>query len=110
MTKQQMSRRLLLLLLCAFVLPAQTVPPKCIRKVAPQYSQTARAKTTQGLVRMSLDIDVEGKPINIQVTDGLGDGLDEKAVECVSQWRFIPGTRNGKAAQLHVTIEIGFRL
>jgi protein TonB len=45
-----------------------------------------------------------GRPRNIRVQRSLGMGLDEKAIEAVSQWRFQPATLNGQpvAAQINV--------
>jgi protein TonB len=32
----------------------------------------------------------------LQVSKGIGLGLDERALEVVKQWRFKPGLKNGK--------------
>jgi TonB family protein len=46
----------------------------------------------------------------MQVTQGLGLGLDERAVEAVSQWKFQPGTKDGQAVTVAATIQVNFRL
>jgi protein TonB len=40
----------------------------------------------------------------------LGLGLDEKAIEAVSQWRFRPGYQDGRPVVTMATVEVSFRL
>jgi len=44
------------------------------------------------------------------VFHSLGLGLDQKAVDAVSQWRFKPGRKDGKPVPVIATIEVNFRL
>jgi TonB family protein len=44
------------------------------------------------------------------VLRGLGLGLDEKAIEAVSRWKFKPALRNGRPVRAAATIEVNFRL
>ena len=44
------------------------------------------------------------------MVEGLGYGLDEKAIEAVQQWRFTPGTKDGNPVPVAATIEVNFRL
>jgi periplasmic protein TonB len=37
-------------------------------------------------------------------------GLTESAVEAIQQWKFKPGTKNGKEVAVAVNIEINFNL
>jgi TonB family protein len=37
-------------------------------------------------------------------------GLDEKAIEAVSRWKFKPALRNGRPVRAAATIEVKFRL
>jgi TonB family protein len=36
--------------------------------------------------------------------------LDEKAIEAVTQWKFKPGTKEGKPVAVQAQIEVTFRL
>jgi TonB family protein len=85
--------------------------PKLIYKMEPSYSEEARAVKLAGTVLLKVVVDVDGRAKDIQVVNGLGLGLDEKAVEAVSAWRFKPGELDGGAlVPVLATIEINFRL
>lgn len=53
----------------------------------------------------------EGRlPRDVRVIHPVGLGLDEKAIEAVSKWRFRPGMKDGQPVAVMVTIEMNFRL
>jgi TonB family protein len=84
--------------------------PVSIYKVQPQYTAEARAAHYQGTVVLYVEIGPDGMASNIKVQRSLGLGLDEKAVECVKQWKFKPGQKGGKPVPVAATIEVNFRL
>src|SRR5947199_350934 len=67
------------------------LPAALIWKIEPEYSDEARRAKVQGTVLLYLEVDEQGKPRNVHVRQGLGLGLDEKAVEAVTRWKFRPG-------------------
>jgi periplasmic protein TonB len=83
---------------------------KLIHKTDPQYTKEALDAKVQGVVVLSFVVAVDGMPSEIKVVRGLGSGLDEKAVECLEQWRFTPATRNGEPVREKVTLEMNFRI
>lgn len=85
-------------------------PPVPTYRPEPQYSKQARKKKIQGSVLLRLEVDPTGHPRNIKVLRGLGYGLDEKAIECVGQWEFRPGMKDGQPVAVPATIEVNFRL
>jgi TonB family protein len=85
-------------------------PPKLVQRIDPDYSEEARKAKWQGFVKLAVEVWPDGRPHNIRVLQALGMGLDEKAIEAVSQWRFIPGKRNGSAVKTIATVEVNFRL
>jgi len=84
--------------------------PKPISRREPEYTDEARAAKYQGTVVLSVDIDQHGVPQNIQVTRGLGLGLDQNAIAAVSQWRFQPATKDGAPVTVQAKVEVNFRL
>jgi TonB family protein len=73
-------------------------------------SEEARIKHVEGIVRMTVAIDENGVPIAIWVKEPAGFGLDEKAVEAVSAWRFKPGEKDGQPVTVVMIVETNMRL
>jgi TonB family protein len=86
---------------------SQPVP---IYKIEPEYSEEARKAKYSGTVLLSVVIDANGNTRDIHVVRPLGLGLDEKAIEAVSKWRFRPAMRNGKPVAVQAQVEVNFRL
>ena len=94
----------------AYRIGGAVLAPSVISKIEPQYSEEARDAKLEGTVVLSLVVDEQGNPKDIQVKRPLGMGLDQKAVEAVQKWRFQPGLKDGKAVPVQATIEVNFRL
>jgi len=86
------------------------VAPVVLHRVDPEFSEEARKAKYQGTVVLTIEIGADGKPHAIRIVSGLGLGLDEKAIDAVSQWKFKPAMRNGKPVPAPATIEVNFRL
>ena len=90
---------------------SHTTEPRLIHKAEPQYTKEARAAKIQGEVCLSLIIGADGVPSDIKVDRRLGMGLDEKAVECLQQWRFKPAIDYfGEPVSAKAIVVINFRL
>ena len=76
-------------------------------KADPEYSEQARKANDQGTVVLHLVVQKDGAVRDIEILQPLG--LDEKAIEAVAQWRFIPGMRNGEPVDRAAIIEVNFR-
>jgi TonB family protein len=61
-------------------------------------------------VVLRLVVREDGTPQNITVTRQLGLGLDDKAVEAVSKWKFKPGIKDGAPVPVIATVDVNFRL
>jgi TonB family protein len=85
-------------------------PPRVIYSPEPPFSKKARAARYQGVSTLSLVVGADGIPRNIKVVNPLGMGLDEKAVEAVSTWKFQPATKDGKAVAVQIAVELDFHL
>ena len=84
----------------AFRLHLTSLGPNPSHETTPDYSEEARAAGLEGTVFVSLAIGLDGTPGDLRVKSPLGLGLDEKALEAVTRWRFTaatPGTREASA-------------
>jgi TonB family protein len=84
--------------------------PQLLTKVEPEYSEEARKAKFQGTVLLYVEVDEKGLPRNIRIIRPLGLGLDQKAIEAVEKWKFIPGKKDGKPVAVQAQIEVNFRL
>ncbi|HLX45714.1 MAG TPA: energy transducer TonB [Bryobacteraceae bacterium] len=109
-----MKLAVLVLIVSVGVLQGQEIlhsaPPAVIHKVNPEYTKEALVAKLQGTVVLSAVVDIDGNPTEIKIVRQLGKGLDEKAVECLRQWRFKPATSHGDPIPMNVIIEVDFRL
>lgn len=85
------------------------IAPFVVAKTTPAYTDEARLAKLEGSVLLSLVIDADGAPSDVQVARSLGLGLDESAVENVRTWQFRPGTKNGRPVDVRVNEEVFFR-
>lgn len=84
--------------------------PVPIFKPEPEYSEEARKAKFQGSVTLAIVILADGTTTNIRVIRTLGLGLDEKAIEAVSKWKFRPSMKDGRAVPVSANVEVNFRL
>ena len=86
-------------------------PPQVIFAPEPEFSEQARAKHVHGGdVQVHLVVDDHGSPTQVQLIHGIGNGLDQKALEAVRQYRFKPATDQGKPVPYPMDIAINFRI
>jgi periplasmic protein TonB len=61
-------------------------------------------------VVLDVEVNTSGDVVNPKVMRSLGLGLDEKAIEAVSQWKFAPAMKDGSPVSVNVEVEVDFRL
>ena len=79
-------------------------------QVEPEYTDEARIARHEGMVRLQVSIDSEGRARNFRLLNSLGLGLDEKAAEAVRRWKFRPARKDGRRVAVVTNIEIQFSL
>jgi TonB family protein len=86
--------------------------PSVIKEVRPNYTEEAKQAHLEGTVLLDCVVASVGIPRDISVTRSLDAvlGLDQAAIEALEQWRFKPGTKDGKAVDVHVHVEMTFTL
>lgn len=84
--------------------------PAVLQKMDPEYTGEARAAQLSGTVVLSVEVGPDGLAHNSRVIRGLGLGLEESAIDAISQWRFRPAVKDGQPVNVAATIEVNFRL
>lgn len=74
------------------------------------YPKDAKEAGIEGKVFLQVFIDEEGNVDKTEVLKGAGNGLDEAAMDAVSQTKFTPAKVKGKIIKSKVTIPIVFKL
>ena len=71
----------------------------------------ARHGKIQGSVTLQVLVGADGRAQDIRIVKGVGFGLDERAMETVHGWKFIPARDAAKrTVAAWVTVEAVFRL
>lgn len=84
--------------------------PVVIRETRPKYTKSAMERQVQGDVEVEAVVLADGTVGDVRVTKSLDSELDEEAVKATKEWRFRPGTKDGKAVDVQVRIELTFRI
>ena len=85
--------------------------PQILQQTTPSYTDDAIKAKVQGIVILQAVIRKNGRVDSFKVLRGLGYGLEEKAIqEIATQWRFRPGTLQGRPVDVLATIEVQFNL
>ena len=81
-------------------------------EVKPVYTAKAMQAKIQGSIWMTVVVLASGRVGDVTVVQSLDreHGLDQQAVDAVRQWTFKPGTKDGEAVNVEVTIEMTFTL
>jgi len=85
-------------------------PPTVLREVKPTYTESARLRGVTGDVVLDIVVLRDGSVGQVRVLQGIGSGLDERAIEAVRQWRFAPARRLGQPVDVQVEVAVEFRL
>jgi TonB family protein len=84
--------------------------PVLRQQIQPEYSDDGRKGRIQGTVELLIVVESDGSVRFDRLGRGLGYGLDQKAIEAVSKWRFLPGMKDGVAVATYVTVLVNFTL
>src|SRR5580765_6312083 len=85
-------------------------PPRLLREVKADYTEDARRRGLTGEVVLEIVVRRDGSVGDVKLLQGLGSGLDDRAVQAVRQWRFAPADRLGAAVDVIVEVGVEFRL
>lgn len=85
-------------------------PPQLVREVKADYTEDARQRGVSGDVLLEIVVRRDGTVGDIKVLQGLGSGLNDRAVQAVRQWRFTPARRQGTPVDVIVEVAVEFKL
>ena len=84
--------------------------PKPVYTPDPDYTEEARQKRVQGTAKLMVVVNEAGLPEIIEVVEGLGHGLDERALDAIAEWRFKAATLKGEPVAVSLVVEMTFKL
>jgi TonB family protein len=84
--------------------------PVVVKEIKPQYTPAAMRARVQGTVTLECVVQPDGTVGDARVTTSLDPGLDAEAIKAARQWRFKPGTKDGKPVPVAVALELTFTL
>jgi TonB family protein len=85
-------------------------PPTLQHEVKPDYTEEGRRRSVEGDVVLEVVVRADGTVGTVRILQGLGSGLNERAVEAVRRWRFAPARRFGTPVDVLVEVAVEFRL
>jgi protein TonB len=85
-------------------------PPKLLREVRPDYTEDGRRRNIEGDVVLEIVVRRDGGVGDVKLLQGLGAGLDQRAIEAVRQWRFTPAQRQAVPVDVIVEVAVEFKL
>ena len=86
--------------------------PSAVYEVKPEYTPEAMQRKIQGNVVMAVVVLETGDVGYVQISHSLDAeyGLDRQAVEAAKQWKFRPGTKDGKPVAVEIMMQMTFTL
>ena len=74
------------------------------------YTEDARRRGLAGEVVLEIVVRRDGSVGDVKLLQGLGSGLNDRAVQAVRQWRFSPAERLGTPVDVIVEVSVEFKL
>jgi TonB family protein len=84
--------------------------PQPTYTILPEYSDDGRKGHIQGTVELLIVVKADGSVEFQNVRKSLGYGLDQKAIEAVRKWKFLPGKKDGVPVATLVSVSVNFSL
>ena len=75
-----------------------------------EYTDEARRQGVTGDIVLEIVVRRDGSVGDVSVLNGLGAGLDQRAMAAVRQWRFAPARLRGAPVDVIVEVAVEFTL
>jgi protein TonB len=87
-----------------------TTPPRTKHTIKPEYTKEMLDNRIEGVVRVKVLIDIDGKVKRLIFLDDLGFGSREKVTEAVLQWLFEPALIGSQPVSTWIPLTVRFEL
>lgn len=84
--------------------------PRVISRTLPIYPDAMRQAGIEGEVTVDFLVGVDGHVYNVHAVHSSHPEFEAPAVEAVRQWEFRPAMKNGRLADAHMQVPVGFTL
>ncbi len=84
-------------------------PPLPYKRLKPDYTPIANLYGIEATVDAEVDVDGNGKILNVEIARWAGFGLDESVVEVVNKMQWRAASRNGKNLPIRVLLRYNFK-
>jgi len=85
-------------------------PPRLIKRLVPQYPESARQRHVQGTVALDARIGIDGIPRLGDVVVHSSPDLERSSVIALKEWRYEPATCNGKQVEVETVVKVNYSL
>jgi periplasmic protein TonB len=85
-------------------------PPAIMKEVKADYTEDARRGGVEGEVVLEIVVRRDGSVGDVKLLHGLPNGLNDRAMAAVRQWRWSPAHRLGQAVDVIVEVAVEFKL
>ncbi len=82
-----------------------------LKRMPPIYPIRAKQKRIQGYVRTQFVVNVHGTVNEVTIIESDPPGIfDQSVINCISDWRFLPGTVGGEPVNILAETTLNFKL
>ncbi len=85
-------------------------PPRILREVKADYTEDARRRGVEGEVVLEIVVRRDGTVGDVRLLNGLPNGLNDRAIAAVRQWRWDPARRLNQPVDVIVEVAVEFKL
>jgi protein TonB len=86
-------------------------PPRPLARLKPIYPPQARMRRIEGFVVVEFVVGPDGTTGSVEmISSQPGDVFSDSAIRAIRNWRFTPGTKEGKAVAARVRQKVEFKL
>jgi TonB family protein len=86
------------------------MPPELIKRVIPQYPDSARRNYIEGTVSVDARIGVDGVTRIGEVVGHSSPDLEQSSIKALGNWRYEPATCNGKPVEVETVLQVNYSL